>query len=56
MSTLSQNERKALNDIFNAITEKETFFSRFKETKNEWKHFVKLLFMRHKKRLKHPVR
>ncbi len=56
MSTLSQNERKALNDIFVSITEKETFFSRMKETKGEFKHLLKLLFMRNKKRIKHPVR
>ena len=34
MSTLSQNERQALNDIFTAITEKETFFSKLKENKS----------------------
>ena len=56
MSTLSKNERQALNDIFSAMTEKETFFSKFKEKKSDIKHFVKLLLMRSKKRLKHPVR
>ncbi len=56
MSTLSQNERKALNDIFATITEKETFFSKLKESKGEIKHFIKLLLMRNKKRLKHPIR
>lgn len=56
MSTLSQNERKALNDIFTAMTKKETFFSRLKESKGELKHFFRLIFMRHKKRIKHPVR
>lgn len=56
MSTLSQNERQALNDIFTAITEKETFFSKLKENKSNLKHFLKLLFMRNRKRLKHPVR
>jgi len=56
MSTLSQNERQALNDIFTAITKKETFFSRLKESKGEIKHFLKLLVMRNRKRLKHPIR
>lgn len=56
MSTLSQNERQALNDIFTAITEKETFFSKLKESKGELKHLLKLLFMRNRKRLKHPIR
>ena len=56
MSTLSQNERQALNDIFTSITEKETFFSRLKESRGEIKHFLKLLIMRNKKRIKHPVR
>ncbi|AOO65487.1 hypothetical protein [Sulfurospirillum halorespirans] len=56
MSTLSQNERQALNDIFTAITEKETFFSKLKESKSEIKHFFKLLIMRNRKRLKHPIR
>ena len=55
MSTLSQNERQALNDIFTAITEKETLFSKLKERKSEIKHFLKLLFMRNRKRLKHPI-
>jgi len=56
MSTLSQNERQALNDIFTAITEKETFFSKLKESKGEIKHFFKLLIMRNRKSLKHPIR
>lgn len=56
MSTLSQNERQALNDVFIAMTRKETFFSRLKESKGEIKHFFKIFFMRHKKRVKHPVR
>lgn len=56
MSTLSQNERQALNDIFTAITEKETFLSKLKESKGEIKHFFKLLIMRNRKRLKHPIR
>ena len=56
MSTLSQNERQALNDIFTAITEKETFFSKLKERKSDIKHFFKLILMRNKKRLKHPIR
>ncbi|WP_294877014.1 MULTISPECIES: hypothetical protein [unclassified Sulfurospirillum] len=56
MSTLSQNERQALNDIFTAITEKETFFFKLKESKGEIKHFFKLLIMRNRKRLKHPIR
>ena len=42
MSTLSQNERQALNDIFTAITEKETFFSKLKENKSNIKHFLKI--------------
>lgn len=56
MSTLSQNERKALNDIFLGMTKKETFFSRLQAKKSDLKHFIKLLFMRQKRRLKHPVR
>jgi len=56
MSTLSQNERKALNDIFTSMNEKETFLSKVKATKGEFKHIVKLLFMRNKKCIKHPVR
>jgi len=56
MSTLSQNERQALNDIFTVITEKETFFSKLKVSKGEIKHFFKLIFMRNRKRLKHPIR
>jgi len=56
MSTLSQNERQALNDIFTTITKKETFFSKLKESKGEIKHFLKLLIMRNRKRLKHPIR
>jgi len=56
MSTLSQNERQALNDIFTSITEKETFFSKLRESRGEIKHFLKLLVMRNKKRIKHPIR
>ena len=56
MSTLSNNERQALNDIFITITEKETFFSKLKETKGELKHFFKLLIMKNRKRFEHPIR
>lgn len=56
MSTLSQNERQALSEIFIVMNEKETFFTKLKEKKGEIKHFFKLIFMRSKKRVKHPVR
>jgi len=56
MSTLSQNERQALNDLFTSMNEKETFFSKIKATKGEFKHILKLLLMRNKKCIKHPVR
>ena len=56
MSTLTQSERQALNDIFTAITEKESIFTRLQEKRGEIKHFFKLLLMRSKKRSKHPVR
>jgi hypothetical protein len=56
MSTLSKHERQALNDIFTAITEKESIFTKLQEKRGEIKHFFKLLLMRSKKRSKHPVR
>lgn len=56
MSTLSKHERQALNEIFTAITEKESIFMRLQEKKGEIKHFFKLILMRSKKRSKHPVR
>ena len=56
MSTLTQSERQALNDIFTRITEKESIFTRLQEKRGEIKHFFKLLLMRSKKRSKHPVR
>ena len=56
MSTLSPNEKKALNDIFISLTKKETVLSKFQEKKGEIKHFFKLLFMRSKKRYKHHIR
>ncbi|ACZ12381.1 hypothetical protein [Sulfurospirillum deleyianum] len=56
MSTLSKDERQALNEIFTTLHHNEGFFSRLKEKKNEFRHFLKLLFIRTKKRSKHPVR
>lgn len=54
MSTLTQNERQALNDIFLSMTEKENFVSKIKGARRELKYLFRLIF-KNKKRIKHPL-
>ncbi|AFL68711.1 hypothetical protein [Sulfurospirillum barnesii] len=56
MSTLSKRERQALNDIFLSLGKNEGFFARMKEKKSEFKHYLKMLFLRHKKNSNHSIR
>lgn len=51
MSTLTQNERQALNDIFMSMTKKENFFSKLKNVRKEFKYLILLIF-KNKKRIK----
>ncbi len=55
MSTLSQSERQALNDVFNAIDTDEKPFSKFKNTVSSFVYFVKYL-LKEKTSTKSPLR
>lgn len=55
MSTLSQSERQALNDVFNAIDTNEKPFSKFKNTVGTFVYFVKY-FLKEKTNTKFPIR
>ena len=54
MSTLTQSERQALNDIFISMNEKRDFHSKLKEVRKELKAFLKYIFT-DKKRFKHTA-
>lgn len=54
MSTLTQSERQALNDIFISMGEKQDFYSKLKEVHRELKAFLKYIF-RDKKHFKHTA-
>ena len=54
MSTLTQSERQALNDIFISMNEKQDFYSKLKEVRKELKTFLKYIF-RDKKHFKHTA-
>lgn len=54
MSTLTQSERQALNDIFISMSEKQDFHSKLKEVRRELKAFLKYIF-RDKKHFKHTA-
>ncbi|MBV5277789.1 MAG: hypothetical protein J0647_01895 [Campylobacteraceae bacterium] len=51
MSTLTQNERQALNDIFMSMTKKENFIAKLKNVSKEFKYLI-LLILKNKKRIK----
>jgi len=44
MSTLSQSERQALNDVFGAIDTEESFLSKVKNSLSSILYFLKYLF------------
>ena len=54
MSTLTQNERQALDDIFLSFTEKETFSSKLKGVVKEFIYLFGLIF-KNKKRMKNSL-
>ena len=54
MSTLTQNERQALNDIFISMSEKQDFYSKLKEVRKELKTFLRYIF-KNKKHSKHTA-
>ena len=54
MSTLTQGERQALNDIFISMSEKEDFYSKLKEVRKELKAFLKSIF-KDKQHFKHTA-
>lgn len=55
MSTLTQNERQALGELFIALSEKKNFFAKLKEARKELKYLFKQLFQS-KKHTKNPTR
>ena len=54
MSTLTQSERQALNDIFISMNEKRDFYSKLKEVRKELKALFKYIF-KDKKHFKHTA-
>lgn len=55
MSTLTQSERQALNDIFVSMSEKEDFHSKLKEVRKELKAFLKYIFREQKTLQTHRI-
>ena len=55
MSTLSQSERQALNDVFRAIDTQESSFSKVKNSLNSVFYFFKY-FLKEKTSPKLPIR
>lgn len=55
MSTLSQSERQALNDVFTAIDTDEKPFSKFKNGVASFVYFLKY-FLKEKTTTKFPTR